>query len=155
MPLFKALTDSQLPFPEPASSVIGLCRSTDGPEGRDWVWSTTVLCSALPPSYRESGALYNKPHSCLSASLQLLEAREIMSFSWLLAPSSGLGLGNPEMHVRGPQSVALRHLPAALGIGGLQPRDLGGNAAPWRRLSELRISPAWSSKTTGLGLSIR
>lgn len=52
MPLFKALTDSQLPFPEPASGVIGLCRSTDGPEGRGWVWSTIVLCSALPPSYR-------------------------------------------------------------------------------------------------------
>lgn len=61
--------------------------------------------------------------------------------SWLPAPSSRPGLGNPEMHVRGPQSVALRHLPAALGIGGLQPRDVVGNAAPWRRLSALRISP--------------
>lgn len=154
MPLFKALTDSQLHFPEPASGVIGLCRSTDGPEGRGWVWSTIVLCSALPPSYRESGALYNKSHSCLLASFQLPEAGEIMS-SRLPAPSSRPGLGNPEMHVRGRQSVALRHLPAALGIGGLQSRDVAGNAAPWRRLSALRISPAWSSKTTGSGLSIR
>lgn len=49
--------------------------------------------------------------------------------------------------------MALRPLPAVLGIGGFQPRDVAGHAAPWRRLSELRLSLVWSAEITGSGWS--
>lgn len=55
------------------------------------------------------------------------------------------------MRVSRPQFVASRPLPAVLGIGGFQPRDLAGYAAPWRRLSALRLSRVWSAETTGSG----
>lgn len=57
------------------------------------------------------------------------------------------------MHLPRRQFVALRPLPAVLGIGGFQPRDVAGYAAPWRRLSALRLSLVWSAEITGSGWS--